>query len=139
MKNFLVPVDFSEASQNAARYAISLGEVLKAKIIFINVVPIGLLIEDESLHSRIAAQAQLVESNKDFLSKEIIALSKNHSVSTEGYVAEGPVPEMILQMAHEHQSDLISMVSHSNFLEQVVVGTYHRSSKSGRHGRNIND
>ncbi|HZW66690.1 MAG TPA: universal stress protein [Hanamia sp.] len=109
MKNFLVPVDFSEASQNAARYAISLGEVLKAKIIFINVVPIGLLIEDESLHSRIAAQAQLVESNKDFLSKEIIALSKNHSVSTEGYVAEGPVPEMILQMAHEHQSDLIIM------------------------------
>ena len=109
MKNFLVPVDFSEASQNAARYAISLGEVLKAKIIFINVVPIGLLIEDESLHSRIAAQAQLVESNKDFLSKDIIALSKNHSVSTEGYVAEGPVPEMILQMAHEHQSDLIIM------------------------------
>jgi len=109
MKNFLVPVDFSEASRNAARYAISLGEVLKAKIIFVNVVPIGLLIEDESLHSRIAAQAQLVESNKDFLSKDIIALSKNHSVSTEGYVAEGPVPEMILQMAHEHQSDLIIM------------------------------
>ncbi|MGN6297827.1 MAG: universal stress protein [Ginsengibacter sp.] len=109
MKNFLVPVDFSEASRNAARYAISLGEVLKAKIVFVNVVPIGLLIEDESLHSRIAAQAQLVESNKDFLSKDIIALSKNHSVSTEGYVAEGPVPEMILQMAHEHQSDLIIM------------------------------
>ena len=76
MKNFLVPVDFSEASRNAARYAISLGEVLKAKIVFVNVVPIGLLIEDESLHSRIAAQAQLVESNKDFLSKDIIALSK---------------------------------------------------------------
>jgi nucleotide-binding universal stress UspA family protein len=109
MKNFLVPVDFSEASRNAAKYAISLGEVLKAKIIFVNVVPIGLLIEDESLHSRIAAQAQLVESNKDFLSKEIIALSKNHSVSTEGYVAEGPVSEMILQMAREHQSDLIIM------------------------------
>src|SRR6478609_3966460 len=39
----------------------------------------------------------------------------------------------------KHESDLISMVSHSNFLEQVVVRTYHRSSKSGRHGRNIDD
>ena len=67
MKNFLVPVDFSEASRNAAKYALSLGEVLKTKVIFLNVVPIGLLIEDESFNSRIAAQAELVESNKDFL------------------------------------------------------------------------
>jgi nucleotide-binding universal stress UspA family protein len=109
MKNFLVPVDFSEASRNAAKYALSLGEVLKTMVIFLNVVPIGLLIEDESFNSRIAAQAELVESNKDFLSKEITEISKNHLVATEGYVAEGAASEMILTMANENQSDLIIM------------------------------
>lgn len=109
MKNFLVPIDFSEASHNAAKYAVSLGEALKAKIIFINVVPVGLLIEDESIQARIAAQQRMVETNQELISKEIKALSKNHLVSTEGYIGEGSPSEMILQMADENQSDLIIM------------------------------
>ena len=109
MKNFLVPIDFSEASHNAAKYAVSLGEVLNAKIIFLNVVPIGLLVEDESIQSRITAQARLVESNKEMILKVIKELSKNHLVSTEGFVGEGAPSEMILQMADENKSDLIIM------------------------------
>lgn len=109
MKNFLVPLDFSEASHNAAKYAIALGEVLKAKIIFLNVVPIGLLIEDESLQSRITAQKQLVESNKELIVQEIKSISKNHEVSTEGYVGEGSPSDMIIQMAEENNVDLIVM------------------------------
>ncbi|MEO8822341.1 MAG: universal stress protein [Ginsengibacter sp.] len=109
MKNFLVPIDFSEASHNAAKYAVSLGEVLKAKIIFINVVPVGLLIQDESIQARIAAQQQLVETNKELISKVIKELSKNYLVSTEGYVAEGSPSDMILEMAEENKADLIIM------------------------------
>ncbi|MEO6894848.1 MAG: universal stress protein [Ginsengibacter sp.] len=109
MKNFLVPIDFSDASHNAAKYAISLGEVLKAKIIFINVVPVGFLVDDESLQSRIAAQQLVVETNQEMIAKEIKALSKNHLVTTEGYVGEGPASEMILRMADENQPDLIIM------------------------------
>ena len=109
MKNFLVPIDFSEASHNAAKYAISLGEVLKAKIIFLNVVPVGLLVEDESLQSRITAQEHLVESNKELILQEIKALSKNHLVSTEGYIGEGSPSEMIHQTAEENKVGLIIM------------------------------
>lgn len=109
MKNFLVPIDFSEASHNAAKYAVSLGEVLKAKIIFLNVVPIGLLIEDESLQSRISEQEHLVESNKELILKEIKTLSKNHLVTIEGYVGEGFPSDMILQIAQENHADLIIM------------------------------
>ena len=123
MKNFLVPIDFSEASHNAAEYAVSLGEVLKAKIIFLNVVPIGLLLEDESVETRINAQESLVEGNKELILKEIKALSKNHLVSTEGYVGEGSPSDMILQMAEEKHPDLIIMGMKGKGISSSIFGS----------------
>ncbi|HET7116027.1 MAG TPA: universal stress protein [Hanamia sp.] len=38
MKNILVPTDFSAASRNAAKYAISFAKVYDAKVILLNVV-----------------------------------------------------------------------------------------------------
>ncbi|MGN6193874.1 MAG: universal stress protein [Ginsengibacter sp.] len=38
MKNILVPIDFSEASYNAGKYAVSLAQSFDANIILINVV-----------------------------------------------------------------------------------------------------
>lgn len=123
MKNFLVPIDFSEASHNAAKYAISLGEVLKAKIIFINVVPVGLLIEDESIQARIAAQQHMVETNRELISDEVKALSKNHLVSTEAYVDEGSPSDLILQMAEDNQVDLIIMGMKGKGKSNSILGS----------------
>ncbi len=123
MKSFLVPIDFSEASHNAAKYAVSLGEVLKAKIIFLNVVPIGLLLQDESIESRINAQESLVESNKELILKEIKTLSQNHLISTEGYVGEGSPSDMILQMAEENHIDLIIMGMKGKGISASIFGS----------------
>lgn len=109
MENILVPIDFSNASQNAAKYAVSLAGIFNSKVIFINVVPSVFIVDDESAASRIVVQAELVEGNKELVVKEIETLSKKNSVKIEGFVGEGNSSDIILKMADENQADMIVM------------------------------
>ncbi|MEO9147126.1 MAG: universal stress protein [Ginsengibacter sp.] len=109
MKKILVPIDFSAASHNAAKYAVLLAEVFNAKLIFLNVVPTTLIIDQQAAEATINMHLELVAGNKDLMTKEIKAHSRDHKVEMEGYVWEGPSSNVILEMENENEPDIIIM------------------------------
>lgn len=109
MKNILVPIDFSAASHNAAKYAVSLAEIFKSKVTFLNVVPKTLIIDEKTAQTSISMHQEMIAGNKDALAKEIKNLSKNHKTKVHGYVNEGSPSNVILEMVNESKPDFIIM------------------------------
>lgn len=88
MKNILVPIDFSETSYNAAKYAVSLGQSFDANIILIYVVALPVMIDDSVLASVMITQAEIIENNKS-MKNVVEALSKDYRSKIKGFVTEG--------------------------------------------------
>jgi len=61
MKNILAPIDFSEASNNAVKYAASLSEIFNANLNLLNVVPDTIIIDDEVAEATISMHQELLE------------------------------------------------------------------------------
>lgn len=127
MKNILVPIDFSAASHNAAKYAVSLAEVFNSKVIFLNVVPDTLIIDEEAAEATISLHQDLIVNNKELMTKEVKTFSKNHKVKMQGYNEEGSPSDIILEMGNEEMPDMIIMgmkgkgKSHSVFGSTVTA------------------
>jgi nucleotide-binding universal stress UspA family protein len=109
MKNIILPVDFSTASYNASRYAVSLATVFKAKVTFINVVPPLLLYDEEAAPAMLMQHERLIEENRALIEDQIQFLSKKSLVTMEGFVAEGSPFNIIQEIALEKDADLIIM------------------------------
>lgn len=109
MKNILVPTDFSKASRNAAKYAVSLAKAFDADVTFINVIPPAVIIDDSILAMVMTTQAEIVGNNKELMEKEVEALSKKYPGKIIGLVQEGFPADIIQEMAKEKHADLIVM------------------------------
>jgi nucleotide-binding universal stress UspA family protein len=109
MKNILVPVDFSAASHNAAKYAIALAKPFDARVTLINVIPPAVIIDDSVLAFVMTTQAEILESHKELMDKEIEALSGNDWIKIKGIVEEGSTSEVIQQIAKLKETDIIVM------------------------------
>jgi len=108
-KNILVPIDFSAASRNAAKYAVSLAKYFDADVTFINVIPPAVIIDDSVLAFAVTTQAEILENNKELMEKEVKALSKKYPGKITGLVQEGSTTDIIREMAKVKQADLIVM------------------------------
>ncbi|MEO9005027.1 MAG: universal stress protein, partial [Ginsengibacter sp.] len=109
MKNILVPIDFSPASQNAARYAVSLARAFDATVYVFNAVLPPVLIDDSILASVMVTQAEIVAENNKLIEQEIETLSKEYSVKIKGLVREGYTSKMIPELAAENNIDVVVM------------------------------
>jgi nucleotide-binding universal stress UspA family protein len=109
MKNILVPIDFSKASVNAAKYAVFLAEPFNATITLINAVSPAIIIDDSILASVMITQAEILDGNKELMEKEMEALSQTASIKLNAFVREGYPLDVILEMAKEMNSDLVIM------------------------------
>lgn len=109
MKNILVPIDFSEASHNAAKYAVSLAKPFDATITLINVIPPAVIIDDSVLAFVMTTQAEIVETHKELMNKEIEALSLKGLIKIKGLVEEGSTNDRIQVIAKLKNSDIIVM------------------------------
>ena len=109
MKNILVPIDFSKASQNAAEYAVSLAKAFDAEVTFINATQPAIMVEDSVLASVMITQAEILENNKQLMQEEVEALSKNYPSKIKGLVQEGFPADIIDEMAKVKHADLIVM------------------------------
>jgi nucleotide-binding universal stress UspA family protein len=118
MKTFLVPVDFSDASKNAAEYAAQLtANIPDAKIILYNVY-------EKINHSENAAH----NSRKSIAEKELNDLKAGLPVSgnaTVSSVAEqGSLVDDIERIVADNSVDLIVMgITGSSRIKQVFMGT----------------
>lgn len=109
MKNILVPIDFSETSYNAAKYAVSLAQSFNASVILMNVVALPVMIDDSVLASVMITQAEIIENNKKLMKNVVEALSKDYPSKIKGFVTEGAPSEIILNFAEDLHTDLIIM------------------------------
>ena len=109
MKNILVPVDFSEASKDAAEYAVSLAKAFDAEVTFINATPPTIMVDDSILASVMITQAEILENNKRMMKDVTDALSTKYSSKITGLVQEGYPTDAIDAMAKAKNADLIVM------------------------------
>ena len=75
MKNILVPTDFSEASHNAAKYAVALANAFDAEVMLINANAPSIIGDDSSFAPVIITQAGIVENNRRLMKEEVKMLS----------------------------------------------------------------
>ena len=109
MKNILVPTDFSKASHNATEYAAALAQDFQVKLILVNVIVPPIVIEDTSASAYMMTKAELLESDKGLLKKEVEKISKKFNVKVEGFIREGSPIEIIQELGKAKHADLIVM------------------------------
>lgn len=109
MKNILVPIDFSAASRNAAKYAVSLAKSFDAEVTFLNVIAPAVIINDPVLAFAMTTEGEILERNKELMEKELQELSKEYPVKMTGFVKEGYLDDIVQEIAKEKNADLIVM------------------------------
>lgn len=109
MKNILLPIDFSDASLNASKYAVSLAHAFDAKLTLINVIQPPILVDDSILAPIMVTQAEIIEENSKLINQEIESLSKICPVRMDAFVREGFTSETIGNLATEISADLVVM------------------------------
>lgn len=134
MKTVLIALDYSQSAQKIAEAGYSLAKDMGAKTVLLHVIvdpvyystanysPImgfdGYL-STELLQPNIPDD--LKKSTEDFLTK-----SKQHlgDETIQTVIAEGDIPNSILEVAKEVKADVIVMGSHSQkWLESIVMGS----------------
>ena len=109
MKNILVPIDFSEASHNAAKYAVSVARPFDARVTLINVIPPAVIIDDSVLAFVMTTQAEIVKTHKELMKKEMEVLSEKDWIKIKGLVEEGSPDDTIQEIAKSMGADIIVM------------------------------
>lgn len=109
MKKIIVLTDFSPASHNACRYAVSLANEMKAQISLVNVTPPSVLVSDSMFATVMITQAEIIQQNKDLMSREIERLSKQDGKKIQGVVREGFIVDIISAMVSKGNADLVVM------------------------------
>ncbi|MBN2636782.1 MAG: universal stress protein [Prolixibacteraceae bacterium] len=122
-KHILVPVDFSESSEKAAKLAYNIAAHLKVKLVILHSylnpvfhsIPISeILTYDTTLLDRMVETDELANSRlKDFISKISSQIGKENwnSLSPEYIIKSGYAEEDIVAYAHKNHSQLIVMGS----------------------------
>lgn len=125
IKNILVPIDFSDYSKNALRYAVQFAQQFKAKMFLVYVVEpmiypadfsmgqVAIPSMDSDLHSR--AEEEL---------KNLAASFINKVVESETIIKTGKPFVEIIEIAKEIDADLIIMATHGHTgVEHLLFGS----------------
>jgi nucleotide-binding universal stress UspA family protein len=111
IKTILCPVDFSEASDRAMRYALYLAGALNARVHLFHVYEMSEYIVPENPVVRPELLPAQVQAARD----QFATFVKEHDtgdVPVTSSMKEGVARKLILEAAHEHLADLIVMGSH---------------------------
>jgi nucleotide-binding universal stress UspA family protein len=123
MKRIIVPVDFSDVSKNAARYAAAMtNDIPECELLLYHVYESNVRGSDGSLLSDDSDSMKIVsESALHNLRLELLPLTS----STIGILAEtGELAERLEQLVMRNGLDLVVMgISGANRVEQVLIGS----------------
>lgn len=124
MKTILVPIDYSEASNNALYYAVELAKFSGAKIVLLHAyqvpIPTGevpaMIISPEELEKENTARVKKIE-------KEVLKKT-SEKTKIEHIIRAGFVTDEILSVATERNPDLIVMgVKGESGVSRVLIGS----------------
>jgi len=114
VRMILCPVDFSSASEEAARYAVGLAERIGAKrVVFLHVFQRPVYPVSEVAGTFVDATAE--EAIKESLRRQLVGLAKRHSqhgIDCDARLLEGFPYPTINDAADEEGADLIVMATH---------------------------
>ena len=107
----VVPVDFSEHTEQLVEYAIYIGQKFEARLKFVYVIepiePWG----DSDFPSLSVYSAEAAKRIKEEMAELVLKIGKKYSLC-EGKVLQGDIPETIVQYAQTEGSDLIVIGTH---------------------------
>jgi nucleotide-binding universal stress UspA family protein len=125
LKRILVPIDFSEHSKNALKYAVPFAKQFKAEIILVYVVEPAIYPADFSF-----GQFGFPDAEDEFRAKgeeELAALVEKEikkEVRARRQVRTGRAFVEILKAAHEEEVDLIIIATHGHSdVEHMLFGS----------------
>lgn len=124
ISNILVPVDFSEASNNSLAYAIQLaGKTDGTKLYVLHSFHVPVTTMETAY---VADQAILMEQSERRAHQEMEALEKEYlqpsAIPYECIVDMGPTMEIINEAIKTHQIDLVVMATHKATKLERVLG-----------------
>ncbi|TXT55689.1 MAG: hypothetical protein BAJATHORv1_30069 [Candidatus Thorarchaeota archaeon] len=123
VKTILVAIDGSEHSDKAVRYACSMGPLLEAEVILLNVVP--MLVSATPYHDTVSDQPFLAlqKLGEDILENaKKIANSLNCPVTD--LISHGDPASRIIEIAEERDADIIIMGSRGvSGIKRLFVGS----------------
>jgi nucleotide-binding universal stress UspA family protein len=121
----VVPVDASDASNEAAKLAIALAKSNSASIVFINVIDVSKLMALSGYESPYPGEAidQMRDSSTKILD-EAIALAAAAGVTATSETAEGDAADEIVAAAEQHRAGLIVIGTHGRQgLARLFIGS----------------
>jgi nucleotide-binding universal stress UspA family protein len=130
IKKILVPVDFTETSDNALTSAITLAKSLKAGIILLHILDMNrdqfsIVAQTPSVPSNILELTRMIKGKMNEMKEQI---SKEHGIKTEATVQNGHVHSEITSFSKKNKPDLIVMGTHgvSGYKEMFIGSTAQR-------------
>jgi nucleotide-binding universal stress UspA family protein len=125
LKRILVPIDFSEHSKNALKYAVPFAKQFKAEIILVYVVEPTIYPADFSF-----GQFGFPNAEEEFRAKgeeelaALVAQEIRKEVKARRQVRTGKAFVEILKVAHEEEVDLIIIATHGHSdVEHMLFGS----------------
>jgi universal stress protein A len=123
LKKILVPLDFSEASRQALKYAVAFAAHFQASLVLLHVVEFNYvgsdfnLVETSQIETDLRAGAE--QRLEDWLQQET-----SQQVPAEPMVKMGRPYHEIVETARENESDLILIATHGHSsLTHVLLGS----------------
>jgi nucleotide-binding universal stress UspA family protein len=122
-RSILVPVDFSEFSERALRYAIWLGKQLGASVSLVHVYPIAVYAAPPMLGASVP-MGNFREQAQKALEELMERVGKDTDAKLQGQTCEGVAHREIQRVAQEQGADLIVMGTHGRSgLEKLLMGS----------------
>jgi len=125
MKIIVCPTDFSPNATNAVRYAASLAERLKSKIILLHAYESPVMYTEQPLASVQLADEEVKQSAEKKLAELKSKLEKDHSgIGVETILLEGITYDSLVAIADQHHADMIVMgTTGTTRLERLLMGS----------------
>jgi nucleotide-binding universal stress UspA family protein len=122
IQSILCPIDFSEASKNAFRYACEFAKAMGSKIILLNVIEPRPMAADMTLNY-IPLEEDLVNAaREDF--EPLVQEVKSKGIAVQADVMIGVPSDMILSQATDFDASLLIMGSHGKTgLSRLLMGS----------------
>lgn len=124
MKTILVPTDFSDASRNAARYAVNLANSLNYRVLLFHVFNTPVLMSNEFSAAEMIDLGELEKEHRERLAEEAALLKKGTGVTIDYTSMSGFTVDEIAIIEEKEKPDLIVMgLAHSGKISEFVFGS----------------
>ncbi len=122
IKSILCPMDFSEASKNACRYACEFAKSMGARVVLLNVIEPRPIAADMTLNYIPLEEDLAAAAREDFV--PLVDECKNEGVDVSADVAIGIPAELILEQTTKLDVNLVIMGSHGKTgLSRLLMGS----------------